>query len=105
MLSGYGDPRDLHSFPTRRSSDLVGRPMPDEAVLDDVRGGSRAGTALRVLGALAVLAEIGRAHVELQSHVNLVCRLLLEKKQVDQRVEQRKQRHLLPVDAPAARLE
>src|SRR5579864_8694608 len=24
--------------------------------------------------------EIGRAHVELQSHVNLVCRLLLEKK-------------------------
>src|SRR5690242_21401091 len=25
-------------------------------------------------------AKIGRAHVELQSHVNLVCRLLLEKK-------------------------
>src|SRR5690242_21176647 len=24
--------------------------------------------------------QIGRAHVELQSHVNLVCRLLLEKK-------------------------
>src|SRR5260370_26651139 len=24
--------------------------------------------------------EIGRAHVELQSHLNLVCRLLLEKK-------------------------
>src|SRR5438477_7199619 len=28
------------------------------------------------------LAEIGRAHVELQSHVNLVCRLLLEKKNI-----------------------
>src|SRR5690242_21551218 len=27
--------------------------------------------------------EIGRAHVELQSHVNLVCRLLLEKKNLD----------------------
>src|SRR5690242_21361191 len=28
--------------------------------------------------------EIGRAHVELQSHVNLVCRLLLEKKKNNQ---------------------
>src|SRR5260370_1067863 len=26
--------------------------------------------------------EIGRAHVELQSHLNLVCRLLLEKKKM-----------------------
>src|SRR5438477_3824564 len=26
--------------------------------------------------------QIGRAHVELQSHVNLVCRLLLEKKKI-----------------------
>src|SRR5260370_22818675 len=26
------------------------------------------------------MVEIGRAHVELQSHLNLVCRLLLEKK-------------------------
>src|SRR5690242_20779697 len=32
------------------------------------------------LGVSAVDREIGRAHVELQSHVNLVCRLLLEKK-------------------------
>jgi hypothetical protein len=40
--------------------------MPDEAVLDDVRGGSRAGTALRVLGALAVLAvlAVGAVHLE-----------------------------------------
>ena len=30
--------------------------------------------------ALLVLFEIGRAHVELQSHSDLVCRLLLEKK-------------------------
>src|SRR5256885_6509299 len=30
--------------------------------------------------ALRVCAEIGRAHVELQSPCNLVCRLLLEKK-------------------------
>src|SRR5690242_4555092 len=32
--------------------------------------------------------KIGRAHAELQSHVNLVCRLLLEKK---------KRRHILPL--------
>src|SRR5438477_8200606 len=29
---------------------------------------------------LLLVFEIGRAHAELQSHVNLVCRLLLEKK-------------------------
>jgi hypothetical protein len=37
--------------------------MPDEAVLDDVRVGSRTGTALRVLGALAVLV-VGAVHLE-----------------------------------------
>src|SRR4030095_17236349 len=30
----YGDHRDLHSFPTRRSSDLVGNPLGDA---DDFR--------------------------------------------------------------------
>jgi hypothetical protein len=45
---------------TRRSS---GRPMPDEAVLDDARGDSRTGTVLRVLGALAVLT-VGAVHLE-----------------------------------------
>ena len=45
---------------TRRS---MRRPMPDEAVLDDVRVGSRTGTALRVLGALAVLV-VGAVHLE-----------------------------------------
>src|SRR5438132_2796074 len=32
---------------------------------------------------LVLLDEIGRAHVELQSHSDLVCRLLLEKKKHD----------------------
>jgi len=41
----------------------VGRPMPDEVVLDDGHAGSRAATALRVLGALAVLA-VGAVHLE-----------------------------------------
>src|SRR5438034_618722 len=69
-----GDTRDLHSFPTRRSSDL--------SRFDD-----------RVTGHLASFAPHAklRHHLgddvrseehtsELQSHSDLVCRLLLEKK-------------------------
>ena len=48
---------------TERTRRSIGRPMPDEAILDDARGTSRAGTALRVLGALAVLA-VGIVHLE-----------------------------------------
>jgi len=48
---------------TERTRRAGGRPMPDEAVLDDVRSGSHAGTALRVLGALAVLT-VGAVHLE-----------------------------------------
>ena len=48
---------------TERTRRSVGRPMPDEAVLDDARGGTRTGTTLRVLGALAVLT-VGVVHLE-----------------------------------------
>src|SRR5690242_21222525 len=87
----YGDHRDLHSFPTRRSSDLlaaeeprVGRAdrerrhqlgLPDSRChlahhREDRRVGRRRGRRIR-----------SEEHTsELQSHVNLVCRLLLEKK-------------------------
>src|SRR5690242_21572044 len=76
----YGDHRDLHSFPTRRSSDLES--------LRSVAG----------LGVLWLFNDHGHRTLiwdthtatartrseehtsELQSHVNLVCRLLLEKK-------------------------
>src|SRR5438874_9565780 len=75
----YGDHRDLHSFPTRRSSDLVG------------------GDGAEVAGRRAVVPS-RQAHdpdheeredgttrseehtSELQSRRDLVCRLLLEKK-------------------------
>src|SRR5438132_10655829 len=59
--------RDLHSFPTRRSSDLQKRR--DEG--DRIRtGGLAAGGQPR-----------SEEHTsELQSHSDLVCRLLLEKK-------------------------
>src|SRR5438034_7130038 len=59
----------LHSFPTRRSSDLV-RPgaARDHLLLED---GERA---------LRVVARSEEHTSELQSHSDLVCRLLLEKK-------------------------
>src|SRR5690606_42013635 len=91
-------PRDLHSFPTRRSSDLGDgcgeRPLEGVGDALGVRGQAvRAGLeqaelALReqVAGEVAVLVGVrgaGRSEEhtsELQSRENLVCRLLLEKK-------------------------
>src|SRR5437870_9548115 len=67
-------PRDLHSFPTRRSSDL----------LRDGRDG--VGVQLRVGRIVAIEGVDDRLHrseehtSELQSRGHLVCRLLLEKK-------------------------
>src|SRR5688572_32125858 len=70
----YGDPRDLHSFPTRRSSDLLdcgaigpGHPF----------GRHHSGSELPYDG----FPHRSEEHTsELQSQSNLVCRLLLEKK-------------------------
>src|SRR5436305_13411652 len=65
----YGDHRDLHSFPTRRSSDLPPR-QPHAA-----RGHLPRGAGRRDRG--------GRSEehtTELQSRPHIVCRLLLEKK-------------------------
>src|SRR5690349_22368344 len=65
-----GDHRDLHSFPTRRSSDLI--------IVGSRGHGS---IASMILG--SVSSEIARSEEhtsELQSRRDLVCRLLLEKK-------------------------
>src|SRR5687768_18278925 len=92
----YGDLRDLHSFPTRRSSDLLQRGQLDAVDLD------AAGARLVEAGEDVHerrLAGSGRAHdsrevaardrerdrseehtSELQPRLHLVCRLLLEKK-------------------------
>src|SRR5204862_7603423 len=83
------DPRDLHSFPTRRSSDLetgiaiepermarIGR-LHAEAYL------RRSGEVRALPGARDLLAALTRSEEhtsELQSRRDLVCRLLLEKK-------------------------
>src|SRR5690606_40890307 len=99
-----GHPRDLHSFPTRRSSDLLLVGDLDHVLLrrigagpdvGDVFGEGRHALALQlvvVLGEVSILlrvtrivpaiaAERSEEHTsELQSRENLVCRLLLEKK-------------------------
>src|SRR5438552_6931138 len=68
----YGDHRDLHSFPTRRSSDLF-------------RLGGRWRRIHQGSGVPQGLGEPGQSRSEehtseLQSPDHLVCRLLLEKK-------------------------
>src|SRR5207302_10897047 len=77
----YGDQRDLHSFPTRRSSDLAENTLVTKPL--GTPGFARAKTGMH--GALIrwPAAEPARSEEhtsELQSRENLVCRLLLEKK-------------------------
>src|SRR5689334_23901396 len=89
-----GDHRDLHSFPTRRSSDL--------ALLTGLAAGTASAQSLVITGAriivgdgqvmekgsvvvrdgkIASVAPRSEEHTsELQSQFHLVCRLLLEKK-------------------------
>src|SRR5690242_21820939 len=85
---GSGSHRNLPSFPTRRSSDLV----PSMCRCSSAFGRSTSSSRIEGLPALghcgcALRDLVGRdvlrseEHTsELQSHVNLVCRLLLEKK-------------------------
>src|SRR5206468_7585141 len=97
-----GAPRDLHSFPTRRSSDLAAKANADATASAlradreklaqaqrnvDVAKAQREAAKARVEQAKA---EVVSAHAnvkrseehtsELQSRSDLVCRLLLEKK-------------------------
>src|SRR5205807_10671708 len=68
FFESRGDHRDLHSFPTRRSSDLVlFRPLPFKDA-----------DRLVLVGDWLPRSEEHTS--ELQSPCNLVCRLLLEKK-------------------------
>src|SRR5207253_10851144 len=98
LLSCSGHHRDLHSFPTRRSSDLI--PRTSCAPFATRRSGpstrtrrasscpAAAGTAPRpVRGRRAEPPRVGRRRSEehtseLQSRGHLVCRLLLEKKKI-----------------------
>src|SRR5690348_18205297 len=72
----YGDPRDLHSFPTRRSSDLAGAAAHEPALK-----GPRPRDPDRRHRPDLIAYDRSEEHTsELQSPVHLVCRLLLEKK-------------------------
>src|SRR5438477_1526819 len=87
----------LHSFPTRRSSDLErpgrtpprraprgGDPPPADRRRDAADERPRAGPAPRAQAPGGARSEEHTS--ELQSHVNLVCRLLLEKKKQPSKV-------------------
>src|SRR5688500_20150692 len=83
----YPPPLALHSFPTRRSSDLGG-----DSRRDRHRGQERhvlrteQGPVQSVRRLREALLHAGRSEEhtsELQSPCNLVCRLLLEKKNVN----------------------
>src|SRR5690606_40522076 len=74
--SRSGDHQDLHSFPTRRSSDLPAwPPMPGALIWLSM--------SLDIFFLKSLAPRYGRSEEhtsELQSRENLVCRLLLEKK-------------------------
>src|SRR5437667_5603496 len=86
LLSGCGHHRERHPFPTRRSSDLCTAPTMSRASgarLHEVRlegEHQREPEARDIVGAVRRSEE----HTsELQSHHDLVCRLLLEKKNIE----------------------
>src|SRR5690606_41530853 len=84
FFSCYDHHRDLHSFPTRRSSDL-GRPPSLEPPRQDGRGRSRCAEGGELPCPPPSSPPPGRSEEhtsELQSRENLVCRLLLEKKKI-----------------------
>src|SRR5207237_9849854 len=80
FFSSSGDHRDLPSFPTRRSSDLWRvHPLPEQRI----RGlRLTADDRLELIARGSPPPDVrSEEHTsELQSHLNLVCRLLLEKK-------------------------
>src|SRR5438445_13847742 len=80
----YGDHRDLHSFPTRRSSDLScrsswARRTGSHRRRRDCRAVIRSGVRRR-RGCYRPAIRSEEHTSELQSRQYLVCRLLLEKK-------------------------
>src|SRR5438093_9336350 len=83
-----GDPRDLHSFPTRRSSDLAHHRIWRSHAI--AASGQPQGSPHIVVisghGRTIICGLRSEEHTsELQSLTNLVCRLLLEKKKARRR--------------------
>src|SRR5437764_6886473 len=80
FFSCYGDHRDLHSFPTRRSSDLVSRPGLRPCVRGATPSAMPPGAAPGRCPRPSATTRSEEHTSELQSPMYLVCRLLLEKK-------------------------
>src|SRR5947207_15580302 len=75
FFNSSADPRDLHSFPTRRSSDLGAKPQPQSS--------ASAANCSSQFPMTIWMPDRSEEHTsELQSHSDLVCRLLLEKKKL-----------------------
>src|SRR5438270_10451199 len=74
----YCDPRYIHSFPTRRSSDL----RTPRCSYTTAPSNSSASSPSRSSTAFARCVRSEEHTSELQSQSNLVCRLLLEKKKL-----------------------
>src|SRR5438132_4595818 len=96
FFSCYSAHRDLHSFPTRRSSDLMATPSPTIFESTRRRGflplvlPNRRLPLPRTTGKTMSLSSSTRSEEhtsELQSHSDLVCRLLLEKKNFQAQVD------------------
>src|SRR5437763_2538051 len=79
FFQSYADPPDLHSFPTRRSSDLTRRAAePSRATFASISSASPLGNPIESNNG----ARSEEHTSELQSPMYLVCRLLLEKKNI-----------------------
>src|SRR5436190_5986131 len=84
-----GDHRDLHSFPTRRSSDLLFGPAKGLKIARTAPWCARPISCARI--AWGMRSEEHTS--ELQSHSDLVCRLLLEKKNKHNPIDTIKKTH------------
>src|SRR5207248_10300798 len=80
FLSCCGDHRALHSFPTRRSSDLTSPSGSLAATLPAQSGPRKSMRSMRGRSSTRLRSEEHTS--ELQSPYDLVCRLLLEKKKI-----------------------
>src|SRR5438309_6340828 len=84
FLGRYGGTRDLHSFPTRRSSDL--KAAISKALRIVTAAMPRSASWRRLRSLIVTCSHVGsrsEEHTsELQSQLHLVCRLLPEKKKV-----------------------
>src|SRR5205809_5634973 len=94
FLQSYCYHRDLHSFPTRRSSDLPVVPFPPvgEMLAFALRKTSLVKDNFRTGALLGENYLRSEEHTsELQSRLHLVCRLLLEKKKTNSTISRNQQ--------------